>query len=129
MERTHPPQGLDRIRIHDMVFQARHGCGAAEREVGATFRVNVTLFADLARAAESDHLEDTIDVTEVYEQVREVMLGPARNLLENLADAIADLLLRRFARLEAVTVRILKFRAPLAGPTGGYEVELTRRRG
>ncbi|MBD3165155.1 dihydroneopterin aldolase [bacterium] len=117
---------LDAIRVLGMLFQARHGCTSAEREVGATFSVDVELYADLSRPAKTDDLKDTIDIAKVYNTVGEVMNGEVHNLTEAVAENIAKTLKERFNILRAVTVRIHKSRAPMGGPTGGFEVEIFR---
>lgn len=119
-------EGLDVIRVQDMVFQARHGCSPAERELGAMFHVTVELFLDARNAAASDHLSDTADVAEVFKAVRDIVTGPSRNLLETVAEDIAEALLERFA-IEGVRVTCHKDRVPLPGPAAGYEVEIFRR--
>ncbi len=118
--------GLDVIRIHDMVFQARHGCSQAEREIGALFKVSVELFLDTRPAAGNDNLEATADVGQVYETVLEIVTGESRNLLETIAEDIAEALLRKF-NIEAVRVCFHKDRVPLPGPSAGYEIEIFRR--
>lgn len=120
-------QGLDVIRIHDMVFQARHGCTPAERELGAMFHVNVDLYLDTRDAAKDDDLDRTADVQKVYETVLEIVTGPPRNLLETIAEAIAEALLDRFDVVDAVRVKFHKDRVPLPGPAAGYEVDIIRR--
>jgi dihydroneopterin aldolase len=124
--KTHDLEGLDVIRVHDMAFTARHGCTAAERELGALFNVSVELYLDTRPAAGSDRLEATADVAEVYETVRTIVQGEARNLLETIAEDIAEALLARFP-IEAVKVIFHKDRVPLPGPAAGYEVEIIRR--
>lgn len=122
----HELQELDVIRIHDMVFQGRHGCYPAERELGAMFRVSVELYLDTREAATTDNIEDTTDVGKVYNCILDIVTGESRNLLETIAEAIADALLERFD-IEAVRVRFSKDRVPLPGPANGYEVEILRR--
>lgn len=119
--------GLDVIRIHEMSFQARHGCSPAERELGAMFRVSVDLYLDTRRAAETDSLQDTADVAEIYQAIHAIVTGPPRHLLETIAEAIAEDLLTTFD-VQAVRVRFHKDRVPLPGPSAGYEVEILRRR-
>lgn len=128
---VHPPSYPDRrrqfdvLRVMDMLFQAKHGCSQAEREVGATFRCDVHLFTDFRPVAKSDRLETTIDVTEIYDHVQKIMSGPTRNLIETVAEEIADTLFDTF-HIAAVRVRLHKDRAPMAGVTGGFEVEIIR---
>jgi len=118
--------GLDVIRLQDMVFQARHGCTTAERELGALFSVSVELYLDTRKAAASDQLSDTTNVADINETVLEIVTGPSRNLLESVAEDMAEALLDRF-NIEAVRIRISKDRVPLPGPAAGYEVEILRR--
>jgi len=118
--------GLDVIKLRDMVFQARHGCTSAERELGALFSVSVELYLDTRKAAESDNLDDTAHVAEIHETVLEIVTGPSKNLLESVAENIAEALLERFS-IQAVKVKISKDRVPMPGPAAGYEVEILRR--
>ncbi len=119
--------GLDVIRVQQMNFQGRHGCSAAERELGAMFRVSVELYLDTRPAAKSDSLSDTANVADIYRAVREIVTGPSRHLLESIAESIAEKLLSEFP-VEAVRVRFHKDRVPLPGPSAGYEVEILRRK-
>jgi dihydroneopterin aldolase len=116
---------MDRIVMEGMVFFGRHGALAAERELGARFTVDVELQCDLAAAAESDRLQDTVDYSEAYEDVREVVEGEPCQLLEAVAGRIADRLLD-YDRVAAATVRVWK-RPPLPGEFRAFGVEVTRR--
>ena len=58
--------------------------------------VDLELERDLTVAGRSDQLADTVDYGAVYQVVREVMEGPPRNLLERLAEDIAQRLLEEF---------------------------------
>jgi dihydroneopterin aldolase len=118
--------GLDVIRIKDMVFQARHGCSSAEREIGALFKVSVELYLDTRPAAGNDNLEATADVGKVYETVLEIVTGEPKNLLETIAENTAEALLQKF-NIEAVRVCFHKDRVPLPGPSAGYEIEIFRQ--
>src|SRR5439155_22408255 len=63
---------MDRLLLEGMTFFGRHGVLPAERELGARFRVDVVIEADLAAAGRSDRLEDTVDYVRAYSVVREV---------------------------------------------------------
>ena len=58
---------LSVIELENMEFRAFHGCYPLEQVVGNRFRVNVTLTADLSRAAASDRVDDTINYLQVFE--------------------------------------------------------------
>jgi dihydroneopterin aldolase len=112
--------------MEGMAFFGRHGVHAAERELGARFRVDVELDADLAPAAASDRLDQTIDYAHAYELVREVVEGEPCSLLETVAGRVADRLLR-LERVARARVRVSK-RPPLEGEFARVSVEIVRER-
>ncbi|MEW5795232.1 MAG: dihydroneopterin aldolase [Candidatus Zixiibacteriota bacterium] len=118
----------DVIRLVGLTFYGYHGISAAEKETGRQFEVDCDLQTDLAEAAHSDNLRDTIDYSQVYAVIREVVEGRAYALLEGLAGELAGILLDRFP-VYAVTLRIRKLHPPVAGPAKYIEVEVTRMQG
>jgi dihydroneopterin aldolase len=81
-------------------------------------------------AGHSDDLADTVDYAAMHEVIRAVIEGPSRNLLEALAELVAERLLSEFPALGAVTVRVTKTSAPIEGAaTGTVGVEIERARG
>lgn len=112
--------------MEGMAFFGRHGVPAEERRLGARFVVDVLLDCDLAPASASDRLADTVDYSEAYQMVRNVVEGESHQLLEAVAGRIADRMLQ-LDRVAAATVRVRK-RPPLAGEFRAFGVEITRRR-
>src|SRR5256885_4693871 len=98
---------MDRIELRGMSFQGRHGVGDAERENAKEFRVDGEVEADLEDAGRSDHLAETVDYTRVRALAREVIEGPPMQLLEALAGAIAERILK-LPRVRGVSVRVAK---------------------
>jgi dihydroneopterin aldolase len=117
---------MDRLLLEGMTFFGRHGALPAERELGARFTVDVELVADLRRAGRTDRLEDTVDYSEVYELVRQVVEGEPCQLLEAVAERIANRL-SPMDRVDRVTVRVRK-RPPLEGEFRSFGVEVSRPR-
>ncbi len=115
---------MDRLLLEGMAFFGHHGVHPAERELGARFVVDAELELDLAAAGRSDRLEDTLDYRQPYSAVREVVEGDPCNLIEALAERIADRLLA-LDRVSRVTVRVRK-RPPLRGEFASFGVEVTR---
>ena len=79
----------DRIVLRDLVFRGRHGVLAAERELGQRFEVDIVMQTDHEAAAASDHIDDTVSYVGVYDQVRSVVEGPPRALIETVAVEVA----------------------------------------
>jgi len=117
---------MDRIELRGMSFTGRHGVRDAERASVQEFRVDVEVEADLAEAGRTDRLADTVDYTKVRAAAREVIEGPPQQLLETLAGAIAERVLR-LPRVEAVSVRVAKRPASMQ-PIDAAAVHIKRTR-
>lgn len=122
-----PAMPKDKLRVQGMIFHAYHGLEHDEIRNGQRFEVDLEMAFDASKAAKSDQLRDTIDVRQVYEKVREVVVNKRFYLIEAVSQNIADLIFQEFA-VDEVTVRVRKPFAPLGGLANGTEVEITRKR-
>jgi 7,8-dihydroneopterin aldolase/epimerase/oxygenase len=104
------------VELAGLKLYGYHGVYPEEREHGQTFLFDVEL--EVGERGASDRIEDAIDYAAVATCVKEISDARAYHLLEALASAVADELLRRFAP-ERVAVRVRK---PEVTP-GGLEVE------
>lgn len=117
----------DKIILQGMEFYGYHGTLPPERELGQRFAVDLELFLDLAEAGRLDDLSATVDYAKVFALVEELVTGPARQLLERLAEDIAAAVLERFP-VEEVLVRVKKPAAPLRGRLDYAAVEIRRKK-
>lgn len=104
---------MDKLIIRHLEFYASIGVKAAEREVGQRLLVNLEASYDLARAGQSDALADTVSYSELARTVVEVGSATQSELLEHMAEQIAQALLERFP-LQAVRLQLLKKPPPTA---------------
>ena len=118
---------MDRILLNGLSFFGRHGCHAAERELGQKFLVDIELECDLSAPCASDDLQDSIDYVSIYNAAREVIEGESAQLLESLAQRIADFALQD-ERVVSAWVRIRKPHIALPGALDYIGVEITRGR-
>jgi dihydroneopterin aldolase len=119
----------DRITLRGMRFLGRHGVTLEERMEPQPFEVDVTLWADLAAAARSDELAETVDYAGVFPEVARIVEDTSFRLIESLAQSIADATLLAQPRATRVEVRVRKPNAPLPGTFETVEVTLLRERG
>lgn len=112
--------------MEGMAFFGHHGVYPAEREIGTHFTVDVELELDVAEAARTDRLEDTIDYRDAHRLVREVVEGEPCSLLETVAARAAERLLT-VERVQRVTLTLRK-RPPLRAPFRSVGVEVSRSR-
>ena len=104
-----------------------HGVLAEERERAQPFEVDIDVETDLATAGRSDDLADTIDYGWVSEQAAAVVSGAHAELIERVAQDIADAVLVD-QRIAAVTVVVRKLRPPVPLDVATTAVRITRRR-
>lgn len=115
----------DRIVLHDIRVDGRHGVSDEERSAPQPFEVDVELVRDLRDAGTSDDLQRTVDYRSVDAIVRDVVGGRSFHLLEAIAETIAGEILA-VADVESVTVRVRKPAVRLGGPLDDASVEITR---
>ena len=118
----------DSIRLTGLTFYGYHGVLPEERQLGQRFVVDLDLILDLAPAGLSDNLNDTVNYSELYRLVRDVVEGAPRTLLESVAEQISAAVLQQ-SGAEAVRVRVTKPWAPVKGMAAGeVSVEILRPR-
>jgi 7,8-dihydroneopterin aldolase/epimerase/oxygenase len=117
----------DRIVLHDMRFEGRHGVLEVEQREPQPFEVDLEFALDLQPAGIDDDLEKTIDYGAAFDVVRQIVESTSYRLIEALAEAIAHEMLARFPAAREVTVRIRKPEAPIDGTFGWAGVEIVRR--
>jgi dihydroneopterin aldolase len=118
----------DRIFITGLMLHAYHGVMPHEAKVGQTFGIDLVLDVDLAAAARSDKVADTVSYDKVVSCVEKAFSETRFRLIEAAGGRIADAILTEFARIRAVTVTIHKPHAPIAATFSDVGITLTRRR-
>jgi dihydroneopterin aldolase len=118
----------DRIVLHNMVFQGRHGVFQREQREPQPFQVDVELVLNLQPAAVDDDLEKSVDYGAVFDATRQIVESTSFRLLEALAEAIAHELLVDFPAVTEVGVRVRKPEAPIDGVFDYAGVEIWRQR-
>ena len=119
---------MDRIELSGMEFFGYHGCYAEERRQGQRVVVDAVLCLELAEAGRTDDLCRSVNYAAVFEYVRTIVEGEAKNLIEALAEEIAAQLLKKYAALTRVEIAVHKPQAPLAGTFRDVCVRIERSR-
>jgi dihydroneopterin aldolase len=118
---------MDRITLRGLRARGFHGVLPEERALGQTFVVDVSLELDTRPAAASDDLTRTVDYGALAEEVAGVVAGEPCDLLETLAQRIADRCLAR-AVVTAAEVTVHKPQAPITVPFEDVTVTIKRSR-
>ncbi|GAB3886019.1 2-amino-4-hydroxy-6-hydroxymethyldihydropteridine diphosphokinase [Terrabacter terrigena] len=115
----------DRIVLQGVSARGNHGVLDFEKRDGQTFVVDVTMVCDLEPAGRTDALAATVNYAEVAADVVERITGPSFDLIERLAEVIADDVLRHDL-VEHVEVVVHKPEAPVGQPFTDVQVRIER---
>lgn len=111
-----------------MQFYGYHGLFPEENTLGQRFYVDASLHLPLKKAGKSDAMEDSIHYGEVYEKIKDIVEKQRFNLIEAVAEAIADELFASFEPLKACTIHVTKPDPPIPGYYDSVAVEIYRER-
>lgn len=115
----------DQIVLTGLRVRGNHGVLDAERRDGQDFVIDVVLELDTSAAAASDDVADTVHYGDLAAGLADVVGGEPVNLLETLAQRLADVCLAD-VRVRAATVTVHKPEAPI--PLTFTDVAVTVRR-
>ena len=111
-----------------MRFYGFHGVNPEEKTLGQTYLVDCEVTLDLSKAGISDNLNDTVSYTHIYRVVRSVIEGESKNLLEALAESIANKVINEF-NIQSIRITIVKPNPPIKGSNiNQAAVEISRHR-
>ncbi|AVQ16759.1 2-amino-4-hydroxy-6-hydroxymethyldihydropteridine diphosphokinase [Fusobacterium gonidiaformans] len=104
---------MDKIYIEKLEFRAYHGVFPEEKKLGQKFIVSLELELDTREAALSNNLDKTLHYGLISERVESLVLEKSYDLLESLAEKIAETLLLEYPVLQGIKVRVDKPQAPI----------------
>lgn len=110
------------------MFYGYHGLFNEEKTLGQRFIVDAELHTSLKQAGQSDEMQDSIDYGRVYDVIKAVVEGKPKNLIEAVAEAVAENLLAEFPTLDACVIEITKPDPPINGHYEAVAVQIFRER-
>ena len=117
----------DRISVTGIECVGHHGVFEHERRDGQRFVIDLTLGVDTRAAAASDDLPDTVDYGSLVASVKAAVENEPVNLIETLAQRIANVCLRD-GRVEWARVTVHKPEAPIDATFADVTLMITRHR-
>ena len=116
---------MDSIQVTGIRCYGYTGFLPEEQILGQRFEVDLTLWLDLATAARSDDIEDTVDYRQAIALVKNRVKTAKFALVEKLAEAIADDILK-LELVQQVRVQLFKLAAPIPDFGGKNAIDITR---
>ncbi|HVE46927.1 MAG TPA: dihydroneopterin aldolase [Acidimicrobiales bacterium] len=118
----------DLLELRGLRVVATHGCLPEEKERAQPFELDLDIELDMASAAASDAVGDTVDYGRLIDDVSAVVASEHFSLLETLAERVAQVVLAD-GRVASVVVAVRKLHPPVAADLATAGVRITRTRG
>lgn len=118
----------DTIFVSGLALHAYHGVMQHEAKVGQTFKLDLVLGIDLAAAARSDKLVNTVSYDKVVDAASKAFCDRRYRLVEAAAGAVADAVLGQFTQVTSVHVTVHKPHAPIAATFDDVGITIERGR-
>jgi len=116
---------MDKVIIKNLLARGIIGVRDWERKRAQDILINITLFTDTNRAAETDDIIDCADYSEVTKKVQAHAESAGRFTVEALANDLADICLVQ-NNVQRVIVRVEKPTAVRFAESVGVEIERSR---
>ena len=113
---------MDKIFLDELRIETIIGIWDWERKIRQTVIVDLEMSADIAKAAASDEVEDTLNYKKVAKRVQQFVGESSFQLVETLAERIAAIIRDEFG-VAWVRVRVHKPGAIRGSKDVGVEIE------
>ncbi len=113
---------MDKIFLDELKIDTIIGIWDWERKIRQTVIIDLEMSADIARAAASDSVEDTLNYKSVAKRVQQFVADSRFQLVETLAERIAGVIRDEF-EVAWVKVRVHKPGAIRGSKDVGIEIE------
>jgi FolB domain-containing protein len=113
---------MDKVIIENLLARGIIGVRDWERKRAQDILINITLFTDTRRAAQTDDIADCADYSEVTKKVQAHAESAARFTVEALANDLAGICLAQ-DNVQRVIVRVEKPTAVRFAESVGVEIE------
>lgn len=87
---------MDIIYLQDLKIDTVIGIYDWERKIRQTVSIDLKMATDIKRAADSDHIDDTLNYKKVAKRIISFVEESEFQLVETLAERIADIILNEF---------------------------------
>lgn len=116
----------DKIKIQNLEVFANHGVFPEENVLGQKFVVSAVLYTDTRKAGQTDELTASIHYGEVSAFIDRYLKEHTFQLLEKVAESLAEELLLQTKGLQKIRLEIKKPWAPVGLPLETVSVEIER---
>lgn len=115
-----------KVNIDSLEVWANHGVADEEKILGQKFLISAELILNSTSVSHSDSVTSTVNYAEVCRVIKEVTTNEQFNLIETLAENIAERVLLEFYKIRSIKVKVSKPNAPIPMHFNNVSVEIER---
>ncbi len=104
---------MDKIIIKDLKLFCYHGVNPEEKDDGQNFIFDIDAAVDLSLPCKTDNVDDTVSYAKIIKTVRRVAQSEKNNLIEHVAQRIADEILLEYDKVNSLVITVKKPEAPI----------------
>ena len=118
---------MDQISVEGIKLFGYHGCLDEEGLIGTDYRVNVSVWGDLEKAAASDQLNDTLDYV-VINRIVATEMKVRSKLIEHVARRILNKIFEEMPAVQKAEIKLSKLHPPINGDVESVSVIMSESR-
>lgn len=119
---------MDKIIVRDLELFCYHGVNPEEKADGQIFVFDIEAYADLSKPCATDNVDDTVSYAKIIKTTRRVAQSEKNDLIERVAQRVADALFEEFSMIQALKITLKKPQAPIKADFAYVAVEIERER-
>lgn len=119
---------MDKIIVKDLKLFCYHGVNPEEKENGQNFVFDIEAGVDLKTPCMTDNVDDTVSYAKIIKTVRRVAQSEKNDLLERVAQRVADELFSEFDKINSLVITLKKPEAPIKADFQYVAVTIERSR-
>lgn len=115
-----------KINIDNLEVFAYHGVLKEENTLGQKFFISAEITLNNSSTSYNDNIEKSVSYVDICNLIVKVSTGNKFNLIETLAETIAERILLEYYKIKSVKIRVSKPSAPIPLPFGNVSVQVER---
>ena len=119
---------MDKIIVKGLKLFCYHGVNPEEKEDGQNFIFDIEAGVDINTPCMTDNVDDTVSYAKIIKTVRRVAQSEKNDLLERVAQRVADELFTEFDKITSLVITLKKPEAPIKADFDYVAVTIERSR-
>ncbi|MCT7730411.1 MAG: dihydroneopterin aldolase [Lactobacillus iners] len=113
--------------MHNIVVYTHNGVFTEEKILGQRLEIDCEISYPIEQKVIHDNLSETISYVDIFELIVKYAQEQSFNLIETLANKLADKILSEYSMIISVQLKVRKYGVPMAGAFDDIEIEVFKK--